>query len=358
MAKLRVGIVGAGNISALHALTYEQDDRAQIVAVCDTNEDAAIERALAWGAKRFYNDFDEMIQDPEIDAIEILTPNYLHAAHAIKALEAGKHVSVERPLALSFEEADRVIKTAERVGRVLHVYEPCLFYKPLLDAHHLIKAGEIGTVTAIHFDAVIGKSRAPEWNFETLAQTDAWRFDAEKVGGTPMLYDVGYQAFCMSLFLVGTSIERVSVWKGDTKVGPYTLDAPTTAMWKHFQQDIFGSLSLTYAPERKMNTDFYPLEFAIRVSGTRGDLHITRSSDPTSISPPVALDRSNRRVSYGQKSTTFTDSFVRAGQNFIGACLGQEEPLLRGAEAKQLLVLSTAYFESARRGRDIPLQHG
>ena len=95
----------------------------------------------------------------------------------------------------------------------------------------------------------------------------------------------------------------------------------------------------------------------IRVSGTRGDLHIRRSSDSTSISHPVELFRSNRRVTYGQKSTTFTDSFVRAGQNFIGACLGEEEPLLRGGEAKQLLVLTTAYFESIKRGRDIPLQH-
>lgn len=357
MSKLRVGIVGAGNISDLHALAYEEDNRAQIVAVCDPNEDAAVERSLRWGAKKFFNNLDDMLKDPDIDAVEILTPNYLHAEQVIKALEAGKHVSVERPLALSFQDADRVIAAAKKADRILHVYEPCLFYKPLLDAHHLINAGEIGTITAIHFDVVIGKSTSGHWDFENLPDTDAWRFDADQVGGSPMLYDVGYQAFCMSLFLVGTSIERVSAWRGETKIGNRTLDAPTTAMWKHFQQNIFGSLSLTYAPERKMSTESYPLEFVIRISGTRGDLYVRRSSDPTNISHPVELYRSNRRVTYGQKSTTFTDSFVRAGQNFIGACLGQEEPLLRGGEAKQLLVLTMAYFESARRGRDISLQH-
>jgi len=358
MAKLRVGIVGAGHVSDLHAKAYQNEPRAEIVAVCDPNEDAAIARSLAWGASHFYNNYDELLANPDIDAVEILTPNYLHAAMAIKALQAGKHVSVERPLALSFEDADRVIKAAATAKKVLHVFEPCLYYKPLLDAHHLISAGEIGTITGIRVDATLGHAEQEQWNFDQLPITDTWRFDPKQVGGSPMLYDVGYQAFCMSLFLVGTSIDRVEVWRSQTKVGERMLDAPTVAMWKHFQQEVYGQLSFNYAPERKMRSEFYPLEFSIKVAGTRGEIVIHRSADPTSIEPPVELRRHNRKVTYGQKSTTFEDSFIRAGQNFIGSCLGQEEPLLRGAEAKQLLVLTTAYFESARRGRAIPLQHG
>jgi len=107
-----------------------------------------------------------------------------------------------------------------------------------------------------------------------------------------------------------------------------------------------------------MRSTYFPLEFTIPVAGTRGDLQVLRSSDTTSIDSPVELRRNNRRVIYGQKSTTFEDSFVRATQNFISACLGEEEPLLRGQEAKQLLVLTLAYFESARRGRAIPLHYG
>ena len=358
MAKLRVGIIGAGHVSDLHAKAYASDDRAEIVAVCDPNEDAAIARSLAWGARQFYTNIDELLANPQVDAVEILTPNYLHAAQAIKAFKAGKHVSVERPMALTFEDADRVIQAAAAAKKVLHVYEPCLFYKPLLDAHHLMGAGEIGALTSIRIDATIGRAESGLWSFEALSPAEAWRFDPKQVGGSPMLYDVGYQAFCMALFLAGSSIERVEVWRSQTQVGPRVLDSPTVAMWKHFQQELYGQLSLTYAPERKMRSEFYPLEFSIKVSGTRGDLVIHRSSDPTSIEPPVELRRHNRKVTYGQKATSFEDSFVRAGQNFIGACLGQEEPLLRGAEAKQLLVLTTAYFESARRGRAIPLQHG
>lgn len=356
MSKLKVGIVGAGSIAELHALGYQKDDRAEIVAICDPNEDLAIRRSLDWGAHVYYNDFELMLADKNIDAVEILTPNYLHAAQTIKALQAGKHVCVERPIAISIEEANRVQQAAKASGKVLQVYEPCLYYKPLLDARNLIDAGEIGEITGLRVDAVVGKSEDGKWDFGSPEQ--AWRFDPARVGGSPMLYEVGYQAFCIGLFLVG-SIEKVSAWTSSTKIaGDRVIDAPTVAMWKHFQQETYGTLHLTYAPDRKMRSSHFPLELDILVSGTRGDLRIIRSSDLTRTDAPVELRRTNRRVSYGQRTTTFEDSFVRATQNFISACLGEGEPLLRGAEAKQLLVLTLAYHEAAKRGRAISLQHG
>ncbi len=357
MAKLKVGICGAGAISDLHALGYARDERAEIVAVCDVNEDAAVRRSLDWGAHVYYNDYNALITDPRVDAIELLTPHHMHAEQAVKALEAGKHVSMERPIALTIEDASRVLAAAQKANRIVQVYEPCLYYKPLLDARNLIDAGEIGTPTGLRISAVIGKSESGLWDFDALPAGESWRFDPKKAGGSPMLYDVGYQAFCIALFLIG-SVEKVEVWRSETAVGNHKLDAPTVAMWKHFQQECFGVLDLTYAPERKMRSTYFPLELHITVTGTRGDVQVTRSSDATSIDPPVELRRNNRRVTYGQKATTFEDSFVRATQNFIGACLGEEEPLLRGQEAKQLLVLTLAYYESARRGRPITLHHG
>ena len=70
------------------------------------------------------------------------------------------------------------------------------------------------------------------------------------------------------------------------------------------------------------------------------------------------LRRDARKVYYGQKMSAYEDSFVRAVRNFVGACAGEEEPLLRGNEAKQLLILTLAYHESAKRGRAVTLQQG
>lgn len=357
MARLRVGIVGAGSISELHAKGYEMDPRAEIVAVCDRDEDLAIKRALDWGARSYYTDYAAMVADPKIDAIEIVTPNHLHGKQAIAALGAGKHVSIERPIATSIEEAEQVLQLAQESGKVLQVYEPCLFYKPLLDARNLIDAGEIGQPNSLRISAQIGRSTSGIWNFDAQ-DPDGWRFDPRLAGGTPMLFDVAYQSFCISLFLIG-SVEKIMSWQTFTQVNEqHKLDAPTSAMWKHFGQDCYGSLSLTYTPERKMRTDYHPLELRITIGGTRGEIDVVRSSDPTQLESPVELRRDSRKVYYGQKNTAFEDSFVRATRNFISACVGEEEPLLRGSEAKQLLILSLAFAESARRNRSVSLQQG
>lgn len=357
MARLRVGIVGVGAIAELHAKGYEHDKRAEIVAVCDRDEDLAIRRALDWGARHYYTVFDEMLQNPDIDAIEIVTPHYLHARQAIAALRAGKHVSVERPIGISIAEADQVIQAAQQSGKVLQVFEPCLFYKPLLDARSLIDANEIGRPVGLRIDATIGKSVAGVWNFDE-GGPQAWRFDPNLAGGTPMLFDIGYQAMCIALFLVG-SIEKIEVWQSMTRINErLSIDAPTAAMWKHFQQEVFGTLALTYAPERKMRTPYQPIEMRITVNGTRGDIEILRHSDPAQLEAPVELRRDARKVIYGQKNTAFEDSFFRATRNFVSGCLGEEEPLLKANEGKQLLILTLAYQEAARRGRAISLQAG
>ncbi|MEZ4462089.1 MAG: Gfo/Idh/MocA family oxidoreductase [bacterium] len=233
---------------------------------------------------------------------------------------------------------------------------PGLFYKPL-DARSLIDANEIGRPVGLRIDATIGKSMTGVWNFDE-GSPEAWRFDSDLAGGTPMLYDIGYQSMCIALFLIG-SIEKIEVWQSLTKINDQlAIDAPTTAMWKHFQQDVFGTLALTYAPERKMRTPYQPIEMRITINGTRGDIEILRNSDPAQLEAPVELRRDARKVIYGQKNTAFEDSFYRATRNFVSGCLGEEEPLLKGNEGKQLLILTLAYQEAVRRGRAVSLQAG
>lgn len=357
MSKLRVGIVGAGQVAPLHALGYAQDDRAEIVAVCDMDEDRAIQAALKWGAGSFFRSFDEMLQLADVDAIEILTPNPTHAEFAIKALALGKHVSVERPMALSLQDAERVLQSASQSKRIFSVYEPCLYYKPLLDARQLLDAGEIGTVTHIGVEAVLGRSTQGVWDLTQLGPS-AWRFQAEEGSPSPLLFDVAYQSLCMAMYLIGP-IDKVQVWSQRTAVtSELELDAPTQAMWQHFGTAAFGAMSLTYAPERKINSAHAPMSLRLRLQGTRGELSLLHTSEVGTLEPHLEVVRGQRRMAYGQRSSVFEDSFARATRNFISACYGEEEPLLQGPEARQLLILATAFTESARRGRAITLQHG
>ena len=103
--KVRLGVLGAGNIAATHIKGYLLDPRCEIAAVCDTDEDIGRRAAVEWGAPAFYTDLDAMLNDPSLDAVEVLTPTYLHHDHVIAALEAGKHVSVQKPAATTIEDA-------------------------------------------------------------------------------------------------------------------------------------------------------------------------------------------------------------------------------------------------------------
>jgi predicted dehydrogenase len=123
MPPVRVAIVGCGRISDLHELGYRGRQDARIVAVCDTKRSRAREKANAWGVDQVYTDYSKVLADPAVDLVELLVPHHLHAEMAVAACEAGKHVSVQKPMALSAAEADRMIAASERAGTTLRVYE-------------------------------------------------------------------------------------------------------------------------------------------------------------------------------------------------------------------------------------------
>ena len=105
MDKVRLGVLGAGNIAVMNVQGYLEDPRCDVVAVCDTDEEVGRQAAKEWGAESYYPDLADMLADDSIDAIEVLTPTHLHHDHVIAALEAGKHVSVQKPVANSVEDA-------------------------------------------------------------------------------------------------------------------------------------------------------------------------------------------------------------------------------------------------------------
>src|ERR1700728_3781551 len=105
MDRVRLGVLGAGNIAATNVRGYLEDPRCDVVAVCDNDEKVGRQAADDWEVPAFYTELDDMLNDPSLDAVEILTPTHLHHAHVIAALEAGKHVSVQKPAANTIEDA-------------------------------------------------------------------------------------------------------------------------------------------------------------------------------------------------------------------------------------------------------------
>jgi predicted dehydrogenase len=122
---IRVAIVGCGRISDLHALGYRGREDARIVAVCDAKKGRARRKAGEWGVapEGVYADYQRLLAEPTTDLVELLVPHHLHAEMTVQACRAGKQVSVQKPMALTVAEAERMIAAAEAAGVQLRVYE-------------------------------------------------------------------------------------------------------------------------------------------------------------------------------------------------------------------------------------------
>src|SRR5579872_5449161 len=121
--RVRLGVLGSGNIADLNVAGYVEDQRCDVLAVCDVDEAAAQAAAQRWGVPRVYTSIGDLLADDDIDAIEILTPTHLHYAHIRAALEAGKHVSVQKPITNSVDEALELDVLAKEAGLTLRVSE-------------------------------------------------------------------------------------------------------------------------------------------------------------------------------------------------------------------------------------------
>ena len=119
---LRIGVLGAGQIAqAAHFESCVKARNAELYAICDVAADLGARMAIAHGARRSFGDYDAMLGDPEVEAVIIATADAFHVDASIRALEAGKHVLCEKPMAVSVEDAERLRDAVARTGLVLHV---------------------------------------------------------------------------------------------------------------------------------------------------------------------------------------------------------------------------------------------
>lgn len=347
MASLRIGIIGAGQIATLHAQGYEKLDDVEVYAVCDKREDVAIERALSWKAKRCYTDYRDLLADPDVDAVDILTPHHLHEEMALAAMAAGKHVHLAKPIALGLSAADRVIEAAERHEIVLQVSEPSMFYPPLQEAKAFIDSGEIGTPISIRMKATIG---SPDGGWSIRPESWLWRLDPGRAGGGPMLMDLGYHKLAAALYLLGAA-EQVNSWMARTEIHPgYFLDSPTLIAWKHYGPNRFGSLELSYAPQLFVRSDTYPHVEFIEVTGSRGIIWINRGAARVTDAAPLQLLRDGRLFSFNEIEDDWRAAFHASVAHFVECVRGKAQPRLTGRQAKRVLRFTLAAREAAQHG--------
>jgi len=193
--RIGFGLIGLGQIHHAHRRGYEQAaDRARIAAVCDVDEAIAKQEGIALGCAA-YTDYHALLADPGVDAVDITLPHNLHYEVARAALDCGKHVLVEKPLAATSQQCLALIELARKNGRAFTVAENTRFVTAYQEAETLLKAGVLGTPRLIR--TLISGSEV-----ERLQNTSLWKGRRDgTIGGA--IFDAGPHSFYLLKWLFG-----------------------------------------------------------------------------------------------------------------------------------------------------------
>lgn len=364
MEKLNVCIVGCGRIATLNVLGYKDHPNAKVYAVCDVDEARAKAFAKETGAEKIYTDYAEACADPRIDIIDLLVPHHLHCSMTVKACEAGKHVSVQKPMALSLKECDTMIEAAKKAGVQLKVYENFVFYPPYVKAKQLIDAGEIGEPISIRLKMTAG---CDKYGWRVEPATWAWRMQEELSGGGELVFDDGNHKFSLARYFMGEP-DTVFAMIGRTPIevpnylDPITgksvvfyEDAPSVIVWRYKDSQRFGVFDISYAKDMEINSDYYACDERVEITGTRGVLWVTRCTGKMLQVPTLLIYRDCQMHAYENLRDDWADSFVDSTKDFIEAILAGRAPRLTGEDGREVLKFSLAAIRSGRENRPVTM---
>jgi predicted dehydrogenase len=326
----------------------KKNSECEIVALCDTLPGRAAAKAREWGiSPKIYTDFNNIISDANVDAVELLTPTPLHSDQIIKALNAGKHVSCQKPLTSSISEAKRIKETVLKSKTLFRITENFLYYPPILKAKELIDAGEIGEPSLIRIRTIRGKSPS-----EPIGDTDRFvlRQDSSlNPGGN--LYDDGWHKYATAVSWVG-KIEKVTSIV--TKTDSFLDETPSAIIMKIVGKDCLVTIDYSSAPEMPIRTKYFPLDEFFEIVGPKETIWVTRCTGEMLDMAPVVVVKGDHTKTYNMP-TDWIEGFNGSADSFINAVLHGTETNMNIDFSIHVLNIALSIYESSDKERTIYL---
>ena len=347
---VRVGILGLGQIFKLNGAAYIDNDDAEVVALCDVDEGKVAGAVERFPAAAGFTDMAPFL-DADTDVVEILVPSPLHCQVTTRVLEAGKHVNLQKPMASSLEEADRMIAAARASGAVLRVMEDYLFYEPLEKLKEIVESGAIGDPVGFHMK-MVGTGNG---GWDVPVETWMWQLEQAKRGLGILVFDDGWHKFALARWLFGP-IRELMAWIGETPLGGgFTMDAPTTIMWNH-TSGLRGVFDITLAIDTYMRSDYYSSDERFEVTGSKGFARVNHCTSYGLQAPALEVYRDGEVRAYHALDDDSGSSFRKQTAHYLRWLrTGEGELLLNDAMAREVLAFLFAAYDSSRNNRPVTL---
>ena len=254
---LKIAVIGVGRIAELGHLPGFQKAGAEVVALCSRTLEELQQPAEAYGIKRRYTDWRQMLSDGGFDAVSVCTPPALHCEMTVNSLEHGYHTLVEKPMAISLDECQAMIDAAERSGKILMIAHNQRFRAQHRFAKEILDSGRLGQVRRVH--AAFAHGGPEKWS-----PNQDWYFNPGQAG-RGVLIDLGYHKIDLLRWLLGQDVVHIRAFTA-TFEKPTTADDTAVAVLR-FEQGVLAILEVSWA--------HYPdVQDSILISCERGTLSV------------------------------------------------------------------------------------
>lgn len=334
---LRVGIVGCGMIARFHAHALNTEENTVLAGACSRSDSSAEKFCTEQGIPKFAS-FGEMLACPDIDAVSLCTPSGDHCSQILQALDAGKHVIVEKPMCITLDECDQVIAKAAHTGLTVCVISQHRFSDGIQEIRRAIEAGELGKIHCVQLTMHYFR---PQSYYDSAAWRGTWALD-----GGGVLMNQGIHGVDMLCYLLG----RAQSVTGYISTSGRDIEVEDTAAAAvRFESGAIGTIdaSTCCAPG-------FPQKIVITCEKGRivtQDDNIVEWTLPTPCQIPVGSVTGGSGA--GDPKAIFMENHTRQFRNFADAVLSGT-PLNNDAwEGRLPLEIILGIYQSSREGRSV-----
>ena len=352
--KLKVGIIGTGIIGKSHVRGYQSmRDDVEIVAIADLDESEAQRVAQEFDIPHVFSDYRDLLKIDDIDSVDVCLPNFLHAPVTIAALEAGKHVYCEKPMAKTGPEAIAMYEASQRTGKRLSVQMATVFAKETRTAKHLIEADALGNLYYVKTSHYRRRGRPYVDGYATPHFVQK-----EKAGGGTLLDTAIYNMARMVYLLDNPEIETVSAStfqeldmdEERRQASGYDVEELGTGFVR-FKGGITMFVEEAWAANMGSGD-------GDRIMGSKGGIKLSPFTFYTDLYDMDAdvtfnIDAYERRLrSLGQME----DGYESSQQHVVWGLLGRVEMIDTGAIGLTVARITEAMYRSAEQRKEIDLR--
>ncbi|MHA6484818.1 Gfo/Idh/MocA family protein [Paenibacillus sp. strain BS8-2] len=349
--KIRIGIIGAGNIGGVHAQSFSSlSGQCEVTVITDAYLPLAEEKAKLYGIGAVVETPEALIERADVDAVVIGVPNQHHAPLAIRAIEAGKHVLLEKPMAINSDEARRIYEASKKSGAVVMIAHQMRFESVPMQIKEQVERGELGQI----YTAKTGWYRRkgiPGWG--------TWFTRMDQSGGGPLI-DIGVHMLDLALHLMGNpkpvsvygatyaefgpKRKGIGTWGKPNWDGVYDVEDLATALIK---MEDGSTLSLEVSWAVHMDTENAPF---VHLMGSEGGASYKAGSGKLlteKFDRPIETALSKPEDDAGERT--------RLSCHFLECIREGKQPITSALSGYTNNLILDAIYESSRTGNEVKL---